>query len=331
MAMLPSSFVESAFATRAEYEASLLLPDEERAAAEEAAAAARTPPETLLPPSDRPALGGRSVTAAGINDGLIRCPRCSSRLLTKVGAYMERDAVLWVPSRPEPKEGEDADAEIADDEYVWSEVRHRHWWRVEDVNDVDNIGLSRVVEAPPGPLKLILCTDCRYGPFGYQLGTEPQLWLCCDMLQQQDASAADDAADFVAPDGIDMASLQRMIESGAATVQYHVTFAEQRLCMLLQDSADGSGVELGAFTEFEGQPGPAELSGKVQVGDRVSRVNGASCRGLNYEGVLSMIIDAPRPVTLHWERPAGRPAGAAPAERVPHLPFKPPPSACGEE
>jgi len=32
---------------------------------------------------------------------------------------------------------------------------------------------------------------------------------------------------------------------------------------LTQDAADGMGVELTAFTEHEGKPGPVELSGKV--------------------------------------------------------------------
>ena len=56
-----------------------------------------------------------------------------------------------------------------------------------------------------------------------------------------------------------------------AIVQYHVTFQEQRLGMCLADSPDGAGVEVVAFTEADGQLGPAELSGKVQVGDKGAR------------------------------------------------------------
>jgi len=87
-----------------------------------------------------------------------------------------------------------------------------------------------------------------------------------------------------------------------------------------QDAADGDGVEVTAFTEFEGRPGPVELSGKVKLGDKVARVNGQSTRGLDFAAVLEMIIDAPRPLTLHWERTGSRPQDAS---RVAHSDFKP--------
>jgi C-terminal processing protease CtpA/Prc len=100
-----------------------------------------------------------------------------------------------------------------------------------------------------------------------------------------------------------------MIDSGMATVQYHVAFAEQRLGMMLADAADGDGVEVVAFTEADGQLGPAELSGQVAIGDKVARVGGTSTRGLGYAAVLDMVIDAPRPVTIHFERKGARPQG----------------------
>lgn len=49
--------------------------------------------------------------------------------------------------------------------------------------------------------------------------------------------------------------------------------------------------------------GPAELSGKIEIGDNVVRVNGTSTSGLGYGSVLDIIIGAPRPVTIHFERP----------------------------
>ena len=49
--------------------------------------------------------------------------------------------------------------------------------------------------------------------------------------------------------------------------------------------------------------GPAELSGKIEIGDNVVRVNGTSTSGLDYGSVLDIIIGAPRPVTIHFERP----------------------------
>ena len=39
---------------------------------------------------DRPALGGREVDDAGINRGLLRCPRCLSRIASKNGVLTER-------------------------------------------------------------------------------------------------------------------------------------------------------------------------------------------------------------------------------------------------
>lgn len=92
-----------------------------------------------------------------------------------------------------------------------------------------------------------------------------------------------------------------MIASGMATVQYQCTFVEQRIGMMLADAEDG-GVEVVAFTELDGQLGPAELSGKVAVGDQITRVNGRSTRTLDYRAVLDMVIAAERPVTIHFER-----------------------------
>ena len=86
--------------------------------------------------------------------------------------------------------------------------------------------------------------------------------------------------------------------------------------MCLADAADGNGVELIAFTELDGELGPAELCGQVAVGDKIARVNGRSTSGLDYEAVLSMIIDAPRPVTIHYERRVAANAGATVSCRV---------------
>ena len=272
--------------------------------------------DALGPFSERPELGGRSVNASGINNGLLRCPRCASRLLSLCGALRERDAPFWVPSRAiEPAEAGEEET------YEWNETRHTHWWRVEDVGDVDNLGLSRVVESPMGRLKLALCIDCRYGPFGYQLEAEAQIWLCTELLHQQDASLADDQADFRLPDGIDMSQLKAMIESGSATVQYHVTIEEQRLGMVLADAADGLGVEVNCFTEFEGSAGPAERTGKIRVGDRVVRVNGESTRDEGYAAVLDRVIAAPRPITIHFERNGGS-EREEPAARAQHVEWK---------
>ena len=57
-ALLPTSFLESAFPTKAEYEASLKLPPAERAAAEVAAASKRAPAFDLLDEKDTFKFGG---------------------------------------------------------------------------------------------------------------------------------------------------------------------------------------------------------------------------------------------------------------------------------
>lgn len=89
-----------------------------------------------------------------------------------------------------------------------------------------------------------------------------------------------------------------MIESGMATVQYQLTFAEQRLGMVLADGEEG-GVQVLAFTELDGELGPAEMSGKVAVGDQLTRVNGRSVRDLNYAAVLDIVIGAHEVARLH--------------------------------
>ena len=50
------------------------------------------------------------------------------------------------------------------------------------------------------------------------------------------------------------------------------------------------------------------------------RVNGKSTVGLNYEGVLDLIIHAARPITIHWERDGRAPQAAQP-RIVPHDPY----------
>ena len=262
-------------------------------------------------------LGGRLVDGRGINVGLLRCPRCTSRILTKAGELVEREAqerVFFKPTRPD---GGDDD----NDDFVYKEEVHQYWWRCPDINAFDNLGLSRSVDTPGGRMKFVVCSECGLGPIGYQKDGEAELWVCCSSLAQQDASMANDAEDFRPPPGLTREQLAAMMASGCASVQYDVTFEEQRLGMCLSDAPNGVGVEVLAFTSQEGAPpGPAQTCGKIQTGDRVLRVNGTSTAGLNYRGVLDLIVNGPRPVTLHMERD-GRAAEAttsAPPLVVPH-------------
>lgn len=66
-------------------------------------------------------------------------------------------------------------------------------------------------------------------------------------------------------------------------------------------------MEVSAFTQINdaGDAGPAELSEKIEIGDKVMQVNGVSCRGKDYGGVLDMIIGAERPLTIVFERKPG--------------------------
>jgi hypothetical protein len=262
-------------------------------------------------------LGGREVDADGVNSGLIRCPRCSSRILTKTGTLIEKkgdDQLFFLPTRP-------GGGKDDNDDFTYVKEMHQYWWLCADINLFDNLGLSRPVDTPRGRMKFIICSECGLGPFGYQTEDEPELWVCCSPLIQQDVACANDAEDFRAPAGMTEEQLKAMMASGGASLQYHVVFEEQRLGMCLGDTADGTGVEVFAFTEEEGvPPGPAQSCGKIQMGDRVMRVNGKSTVGLNYEGVLDLIIHAARPITIHWERDGRAPQAAQP-RIVPHDPY----------
>ena len=71
----------------------------------------------------------------------------------------------------------------------------------------------------------------------------------------------------------------------------------------VDNEAVGAGVEVCAFNEDEdGVLGQAEQSGEVRVGDLVIGVNGSSTNDLDYVAVLDLIINAPRPITLRFER-----------------------------
>ena len=286
----------------------------------------------------RPALGGRVTDEHKVNSGLLRCPRCMSRLVSRCGELVAREgqeACLLVPKRPsegaaaaveevEPVDGETAPTPAEEDTaWEWTESRYDWWWSVGGMDDVDNLGLSKLVTSPRGRMKLAMCVECNYGPVGYQLEDEAKIWLVCELLHQQDASLADDSSDFAAPAEMDMGMLQSMIASGMAIVQYHVTFDAQRLGMCLADAADGQGVEVVAFTETDGQLGPAELSGKVAVGDKVARINGKSTSGLDYGAVLDMVIAEPRPIKIHFAR-RGAPASSEDASsgRIAHFEWK---------
>ena len=133
---------------------------------------------------------------------------------------------------------------------------------VEDVNDMDSTGLSRLLPTPRGGAELVICCECNFGPFGYRAEPSPRLWLCCDLLHQQELSAANDADDFAPPAGIDLSQLHAMIASGMATTQVKLTFDEPRLGMMLSDAADGSRTVARRFGNYLIRLRRAILTGK---------------------------------------------------------------------
>ncbi|KAL1528778.1 hypothetical protein AB1Y20_010105 [Prymnesium parvum] len=255
----------------------------------------------------QPVLGGRVVDEAGRNQKQLRCPRCLARVVSGCGELKQREgAVLCVPQREEASTAADGASTAADGAWSWRQQPHEWWWLLQDFNDVDNGGVSPVMNSPFGPVKLVLCCECQFGPFGYQMEGEALVWLCCDLLCQQEGRFARAEDDATLPPGLDAATLQRMLESGMATMQFHVTFSEQRLGMVLADAVkedpSETKVVVAAFTELEGQLGPAELGGQIKIGDQVTRVDGRSTRGMDYAAVLDLIVGGKRPIVLHFER-----------------------------
>ena len=105
------------------------------------------------PAAERPRLGGRDVDEHGVNSGLLRCPRCLSRLVSCRGRLHERqgpDAILWVPHKPSGATDADAVASAADAPapeaaWDWTEQQHTWWWSVADMEEVH----PRCVETVP--------------------------------------------------------------------------------------------------------------------------------------------------------------------------------------
>jgi hypothetical protein len=73
---------------------------------------------------------------------------------------------------------------VGADEYQWKEELHTWWWRVTHFNDFDNAALSRAVQCPRGQVKLVMCSECLYGPFGYQEQPDgPGVCMCLQVCK----------------------------------------------------------------------------------------------------------------------------------------------------
>ena len=266
-------------------------------------AMAEAPEEAVAAVGDGSSLaagGGREVNASGVNTGILRCPRCNCRLLTGNSTLVEKggDArTLWIP-RPIAGEA---------NRFDWESAQHTWWWEIADYDDFDSIGMSALVEGPAGPVRLALCPECGFGPIGHRMGDENKVFVACDAVVQQDRAAADDASDFrVDESSPQYEQLKAMIAQQGLAQQFNVTFEEDRLGMQLDDAADGIGVEVCAFTEAEGGgAGVAELCGQIRPGDKIVKVQGVSTKGMGFAEVLDLIVGAPRPLELRFERRGG--------------------------
>jgi hypothetical protein len=207
---------------------------------------------------------------------------------------------------------------------TWDVTRYKWWWRLADHNDFDQCAMSHYHETPHGKMRYAMCPECMMGPLGIQNESDPEVLVSCDLVKQQDLSFANDALDFRAPEGLDISQL---VSAGAGSMTYPFEATEHRLGMQLRDgagAAEGT-VEVAAFTELDGELGAAELSGKVRVGDRVTRVGAQSCLGLDCDAVLGLIIGGARPLTILFERNGPEDApDAAPAPRVQHDEYRSP-------
>ena len=133
--------------------------------------------------SERPPLGGRDVDEHGVNSGLLRCPRCLSRLVSCRGRLHERqgpDTSLWVPRRPgvtdapvdvagteasaspapEPVAAV-ADGGAAEVAWDWTEQQHTWWWSVADMEEVAAPCLS--LPTPAATPRVRGCTPAQRG------------------------------------------------------------------------------------------------------------------------------------------------------------------------
>uniref|UniRef100_A0A7S1HWC8 PDZ domain-containing protein n=1 Tax=Eutreptiella gymnastica TaxID=73025 RepID=A0A7S1HWC8_9EUGL len=250
-------------------------------------------------------LGAMDVDDHGINIGVLRCRRCDSRLVSP-GRGLLTDlsaAVAGVPFLPGPDPGMDVQ-------------RYKWWWKLRGTNDFDGIGVSRPIDTEHGAVRFIMCGDCQEMPIGYMLDISTNAWLACERVVQQNKDLANDAEDFQLPPGIDINYLKQLMKSQAERKakmgEYSITFEEKRLGMVLADVEDGPGVEVVAFTEHEGKPGPAEVSEQIKPGDRIIKVQDLNTEGMDYTQVLTLIVNAPRPITIHFERDANNKAIVAP-------------------
>mmetsp|Transcript_5826 Transcript_5826/g.6710 ORF Transcript_5826/g.6710 Transcript_5826/m.6710 type:complete len:295 (-) Transcript_5826:44-928(-) len=143
------------------------------------------------------------------NKAVIRCKRCSSRILSPgIGVLASINLVLPVSSKS--KEGtQTIEQEIPEYESF------KTWWKVKSNMDFDNIGFSRVVNLTEGEHteitklyeRLLICSDCEERVIGVAL-LSGDVYLCKDLVDNNGASTLEH--DFAAPAGITLEYLKSM-------------------------------------------------------------------------------------------------------------------------
>jgi hypothetical protein len=157
------------------------------------------------------------------------------------------------------------------------------------------------------PFAWLLCGIDRHGK-GHAKGS---------MSGETQSPAAPEGAPTGVVDGVDDGVGEGTLDHEAVSTDYDaepfvqqvadgnafsVTFTESVLGMQLNLTPDGTGIEVSAFSSIEeGKLLPAERSGKVFIGDRVIAIDGRSTKGASRDEVLDLIINAPRPVTIHFQ------------------------------
>lgn len=91
-----------------------------------------------------------------------------------------------------------------------------------------------------------------------------------------------------------------------AVARYSVQFAPGPMMLKVEASSCYNYIEVKGFGRDErGAAGPAESSGKIQVGDLLVGYNDTMFRGVSFDEAMGMIRDAGRPLTLHFVREQG--------------------------
>ena len=178
------------------------------------------------------------------------------------------------------------------------------WWKVASINEFDGIAVSREDNGK----RYLTCPDCEAGVLGYYRASgDPSVFIACDLVAQTPLPD-DDSKDFgKLPAGLSKEHLEGLIKAqsqgqAVESTEYTVEFTQDRIGLLLSEGSSKTQVEVYAFTEHKGNPGPAELTGRIRIGDVLTKVNGEDVTMKGCVSVLDLIVQTPRPISLSFLR-----------------------------